>query len=154
MTFHTLRIRMAERGDAECIARFNEDMALETEHHQLDSAAIRDGVKAVFHNPALGFYLVTEHEGEPVACLMVTFEWSDWRNGSFLWIGGVYVIQDFRRQGIYRRMYEHLKQMAQTKGGVCGFRLYAETRNKRAHDTYLALGMDECSYRMFEELAG
>jgi GNAT superfamily N-acetyltransferase len=152
MTYHSLRIRMAERGDAECIARFNEEMALETEQHQLDSAKIRNGVKAVFHNPELGFYLVTEHEGDPVACLMVTYEWSDWRNGMFWWVQSVYVQPEFRRHGIYRRMYQALKELALEKGGVAGFRLYAETENQIAHDTYRSCGMDECHYRMFEEI--
>lgn len=147
-----LNIRMAERNDAELIARFNEEMALETEHRQLDPAKIRAGVKEVFHNPLRGFYLVTEHEGHVVASLLVTYEWSDWRNGTFWWIQSVYVLPEFRRHGIYRHMYEAAKEMARRQGGVVGFRLYAENDNAVAHTTYEACGMQACAYRMFEEL--
>ena len=145
-------IRNAQLEDAEVIAGFNQSIAMETEGRYLDDAVIGPGVKALLENPERGFYLVVEVGQLPVACLLVTYEWSDWRNGMFWWIQSVNVIKDFRRQGIYRRMYEHLKQMAETEGGICGFRLYAENENKRAHATYRAMGMDKCQYQMFEEL--
>lgn len=145
-------IRKARLAEASVIATFNQAMAMETEGKQLDDAVIVPGVQAMFENPERGFYLIAEHQQQPVACLMVTYEWSDWRNGLFWWIQSVYVTQEFRRQGIYRRMYEQLKQMARSEGGVCGFRLYAEIDNKSAHTTYRSVGMDECHYRMFEEL--
>ena len=145
-------IRKARREDAEVIAGFNQSMAMETEGRYLDDAVIGPGVKGLLENPERGFYLIVEVGQLPVACLLVTYEWSDWRNGMFWWIQSVNVIKDFRRQGIYRRMYEHLKQMAETEGGICGFRLYAENENQRAHATYRAMGMDKCRYQMFEEL--
>ena len=145
-------IRKATAQQAKVIAAFNQAMAMETEGTHLDDAVIIPGVKALLENPQYGFYLVAEIEQQPVACLLATFEWSDWRNGLFWWIQGVYVIKDFRRQGIYQRLYEHLKEMALSEGGICGFRLYAETGNQRAQDTYRNLGMEECPYRMFEQL--
>jgi ribosomal protein S18 acetylase RimI-like enzyme len=147
-----VHIRKATRKDAEAIARFNEAMALETESKQLDAATIRNGVKAVFHRPELGFYMVADVDGDPVACLMVTQEWSDWRNGVFWWIQSVYVRPDFRRQGIYRHLYDALRERARSESGICGFRLYVETENHAAQATYRSLGMEECHYRMFEEL--
>lgn len=145
-------VRKARLEDVGVIAGFNQSMAMETEGKRLDDVVIGPGVKAMLENPQRGFYLIVEVGQLPVACLMVTYEWSDWRNGMFWWIQGVNVIKDFRRQGIYRRMYEHLKQLAITEGGVCGFRLYAENDNQRAHATYRAMGMDQCHYQMFEEL--
>jgi ribosomal protein S18 acetylase RimI-like enzyme len=83
---------------------------------------------------------------------MVTNEWSDWRNGLFWWIQSVYVQKDWRRQGVYRRLYEHVRAMAQADPGVCGFRLYVEKDNDVAHATYAALGMVQTDYLIYEEL--
>ena len=145
-------IRKACLEDADVIAGFNQSIAMETEGRRLDDAVIGPGVRALLENPQRGFYLIVEVEQLPVACLLVTYEWSDWRNGMFWWIQSVNVISDFRRQGIYRRLYEHLKEMARVDGGVCGFRLYADNQNERAHATYRAVGMEKCRYQMFEEL--
>ena len=144
-------IRRAEPRDAEAIARFNIAMALETEGKALDPAVISAGVEALLDNPALGFYLVAAAEAQVVASLMITTEWSDWRNGVFWWVQSVYVKPAFRRRGIYRQMYGAVKEMAQD-ANVCGFRLYVERENYRAQATYEALGMTETPYRMFEEL--
>ena len=98
-----------------------------------------------------GFYLVAESDdGEIAGGLMVTFEWSDWRNGCFWWIQSVYVMPAFRRQGIYRDLYGYVRKMAEERGGVCGFRVYVEKDNVSAKETYRKLGMEECDYRMFE----
>ena len=126
-------------------------MAQETEEKTLLPAVILAGVKALLANPAYGFYLVAEMDEKVVACLMITTEWSDWRNGVFWWIQSVFVIPDYRRQGIYRRMYERVKDLASQEPNVCGFRLYVERDNMRAQSTYRSLGMVETPYRMFEE---
>ena len=127
-------------------------MALETENKVLDPKAAQLGVQGLFERPQFGFYLVAEVDGQAAASLMVTYEWSDWRNGLFWWIQSVYVKQDYRRKGLYRAMYAELKRMALTQPmPVCGFRLYAETDNTNAHATYRECGMHVCEYLMFEE---
>lgn len=147
------QVRRAQPSDTAAIARFNIAMALETESKTLDPDVVAAGVAALFDNPALGFYVVAEVESQVVASLMITTEWSDWRNGLFWWVQSVYVEPAFRRQGLYRRMYEAVKAMAQEAQdtNVCGFRLYVERENHRAQTTYRALGMAETPYRLFEE---
>ena len=110
------------------------------------------GVKAMFENPQMGFYLVAESDGVIAAALMTTTEWSDWRNGLFWWIQSVYVLPEFRRQGLYKKLYEEVKSLAENDTSVCGFRLYVEHENLTAQKTYQALGMDETHYKLYEEL--
>jgi GNAT superfamily N-acetyltransferase len=138
--------------DAQTIARFNAQMAFETEGKELIPEVIAAGVRRLIETPSLGFYLVAEHDGRVVAGLMITNEWSDWRNGLFWWIQSVYVEKAFRRQGVYRRMYEQVREMALADAGVCGFRLYVEKENEVAHATYASLGMKETDYLLYEEL--
>jgi GNAT superfamily N-acetyltransferase len=146
-----IRIANAE-SDAVTLAEHNCAMALETEGKLLDRDVAILGVNGLFERPEFGFYLVAEVDGIVAATLMVTYEWSDWRNGLFWWIQSVYVKPQFRRQGLYRGMYERLKAMAKQQATpVCGFRLYAETENVDAHTTYKASGMHVCEYFMFEE---
>ncbi|AMO23451.1 GNAT family N-acetyltransferase [Ramlibacter solisilvae] len=148
----TLTLRKGEPRDAGAIAAFNAAMALETEGRALIPEVIDAGVRRLIATPSLGFYIVAEHEGRVVACLLVTHEWSDWRNGLFWWIQSVYVAPDWRRQGVYRRLYEHVRELAQSEPGVCGFRLYVEKDNATAHATYAALGMSQTHYLIYEEL--
>ena len=145
-------VRLANPVDAERIVAFNRAMAVETEGRDLDEQVVRAGVRALFDHPPHGFYVVAEVGGEVVAALMITVEWSDWRNGQFWWIQSVYVAKSFRRRGIYREMYLFVKSKAEESREVCGFRLYVERENSAAQQTYLSLGMDETPYRMFEEL--
>jgi GNAT superfamily N-acetyltransferase len=152
LTLASIHIRKAEPRDVEAIAAFNQALARETEGKGLQPEVIAAGVNAVIHNPALGFYLVAETNSQPVAVLMITMEWSDWRNGLFWWIQSVYVAPEHRRQGIYRQLYAHVKELAAQEPTVCGFRLYANRDNTRAQSTYVALGMEESPYRIFEEL--
>lgn len=147
-------IRRATEEDAAAIARFNREMALETEGLSLDRDTVEAGVRALFSRPDLGFYLVADTGGDagPAGALMVTFEWSDWRNGVFWWIQSVYVRPEWRRRGIYRALHRRLQAdaAAQESPRVCGFRLYVEKANRQAQATYRELGMDETGYRMFE----
>lgn len=145
-------IRKATKQDAAEIARFNIAMALETENKKLKKSEIEPGVKALFERPELGFYMVAEHEGKVIGSLMITKEWSDWRNGVFWWIQSVYVIPEFRRKGVYRSMYQKIKDLAAQNSEVCGFRLYVENENTIAQKTYSDLGMEETHYKMFEEM--
>lgn len=147
-----LTIRQAGPQDAAVIAAFNRAMALETEGKQLIPELIEAGVKGLLANPAMGFYVVAERNGEVIASLMITTEWSDWRNGIFWWVQSVYVDPQARRQGVYSSLYRHLRERAAQEPGVCGFRLYVEKENLGAQKTYGALGMSETDYLMFEEM--
>jgi len=148
----TLSIRQAQARDADAIAAFNRAMAQETEGKALIPELVAAGVRRLLADPSLGFYLVAEHEGRVVACLMVTNEWSDWRNGRFWWIQSVYVQAEWRRRGVYRRMYDRIRDMAQADPAICGFRLYVEKENAVAQRTYAELGMQVTDYLMYEEL--
>ena len=143
-------IRLATEADANPIVEFNQAMALETEGKHLDAETLRPGVSAVFGDPNKGFYVVAEDDGRIVAGLMVTFEWSDWRNGWFWWRQSVYTRPEARGKGVYRRLYEFVKSKAKGQN-VCGFRLYVEKENERAQKVYEKLGMDRTYYLMYEE---
>jgi ribosomal protein S18 acetylase RimI-like enzyme len=147
-----MRLRLARRADAQAIVDFNSAMALETEGKRLLPEVIGAGVRSLLRNPRAGFYVVAQHEKLLVGALMITKEWSDWRNGTFWWIQSVYVRPAFRRQGVYKRLYRHVQAMAAKDKGVCGFRLYVERENRRAQKTYRALGMEKTRYLVFEEL--
>jgi len=146
------RIRLAKEEDVSLIARFNFQLAFETENRELDLETLKKGVFEFFKTPAYGFYLVAEEllSGEPIGCLLITYEWSDWRNGLFFWIQSVYVLPEWRRKGVYRSLYEKVKSLAKERGGVCGYRLYVEKENTRAQKTYESLGMEETCYLMYE----
>lgn len=143
-------IRSATGADASIVAVFNVAMALETEGKTLSEHIITAGVTKLMTNPDLGFFLVAETDGQIAGCLGITFEWSDWRNGLFWWIQSVYVHPDFRRHGVFRRLYEHVTNLAHRDDSVCGVRLYVEKENATAQQTYRKLGMTETDYRLFE----
>ncbi len=144
-------IRQATINDTAAIADFNIKMAKETEDLALIPDVINAGVRNMIENPAMGFYLVAEDNHVIQASLMVTTEWSDWRNGLFWWIQSVYVQTQYRRMGLYSKLYEKVKNLAQDNKNVCGFRLYVEHENVTAQKTYRSLGMEKTDYQMFEE---
>lgn len=147
----SLTIRAATPADQEFLAHGNEAMALETEHKTLDPQVVRRGVEAALKDPAHGRYFVAEDaDGRPVGQLMVTYEWSDWRNGQFWWIQSVYVLPEWRRRGVFRALYDHVEQLARGTAGVCGLRLYVETDNVNAQRTYEKCGMVDAGYRVME----
>ncbi|MEM9531275.1 MAG: GNAT family N-acetyltransferase [Pseudomonadota bacterium] len=145
-------VRLATGEDAGTIAEFNVAMAQETEEKALDPSTIIEGVAAGLSDPARGSYYLAEAGGEPAGCLLITLEWSDWRNGWFWWIQSVYVAPKFRRHGVYSKMYNHVRSEARAADNVVGFRLYVEVENETAQATYRAMGMEESRYRMFEAL--
>lgn len=147
-----MNIRQAVHDDIETLARFNMKMALETEGINLRPEVIRAGVAGMIGNPQRGFYLVAEQDGVITASLMITTEWSDWRNGTFWWIQSVYVLPEFRRQGLYRRLYQEVRDRAARDHDICGYRLYVERNNQIAQQTYQALGMTETEYLLMEDL--
>ena len=150
-------LRLAGERDVRHLVEFNLAMARETEAKDLDVGVLTAGVQYLLGNPRHGFYVVAEHDqaehgSEVAGSLMVTYEWSDWRNGVFWWIQSVYVKSEFRRQGIYKRLYEFVKTLAANETNVRGFRLYVEKENQTAQQVYERLGMTETYYKMFEEL--
>ena len=146
-----ISIRGGTETDIEVLAEFNMAMALETEQKVLDPQVIRSGVAALFEDPQLGFYTLVVVDDEVAGALMITTEWSDWRNGLFWWIQSVYVKPEFRRAGVFSRLYEHIRAQAANRPDVCGLRLYVEKENRRAQQTYLKMGMVETVYRLYEE---
>lgn len=146
----TLVIREARHEDAATLAEFNRAMAAETEELDLDPARLLNGVRAVLADSAKGFYLVAEREGRVVGSLLVTNEWSDWRNGVFWWIQSVYVPPDQRRGGVFSALYEETVERARREANVCGVRLYVERTNALARSVYQGLGMKPTSYRLME----
>ena len=145
-----LTLRLAEPHDVERIAEFNALMAEETEGKVLNRETLLKGVAAVVADPHKGLYYVAEFEGRMVGQLMITYEWSDWRNGTFWWIQSVYVDVGARGSGVFRALFDHVRSLATSRKDVCGFRLYVERSNERAKRTYDRHGMHASHYEMFE----
>jgi ribosomal protein S18 acetylase RimI-like enzyme len=145
-------VRNAAEQDLPTLTDFNIAMARETENKILSPAKVKAGMGAVIGNPDHGFYLVAELDGHLAGSLLVTREWSDWRNGIFWWIQSVYVLPDFRKRGIYRALYDAVKARAKQSQEVCGLRLYVERSNRAARFVYSKLGMMETQYRVYEEI--
>ena len=149
MTNPQITVRRAVLADAPDIARFQMSMARETEGKALDESTLSAGVRAVFDSPGGGFYLVAESGGAVVGSLMITYEWSDWRNAPFWWIQSVFVDAKHRRRGVYTAMHNETIRMA-TENGACGVRLYVERTNLTAQKTYAGLGMRQSHYDLYE----
>lgn len=144
-------IRRAELTDAEAIAAMNARMADETEGLVLDRVVLTRGVRRAIEEPSRALYFLAERQGKIVGQTMVTFEWSDWRDGWYWWLSSVYVMPEARRQGVFRALYDHVVKAAREAGDVIGLRLYFERENTRALDTYLHLGMTATPYNMLEQ---
>lgn len=145
-----MEIRLASRGDADALIEFNQAMAMETEGKELDPEKIGPGVRAVFEDDRKGFYVVAEENGRILGGLMVTFEWSDWRNAWFWWIQSVYILPEGRGKKIYSLLHGFVRAEAR-KENACGIRLYVEKENAHAQMVYEKVGMEQSHYLMFEE---
>ena len=142
-------IRLAEESDLDVIAENVKAMALESSVIELSLAKVTRAVRTLFRRPELGFYLVAESRGKVVGSLLVTFEWSDWHNGVYWWLQSVYVRPDQRRRGVYRRLYEYVRERAFSDPQVVGLTLYVSKENSVARRTYEALGMRESHSLMY-----
>ncbi|HET6655995.1 MAG TPA: GNAT family N-acetyltransferase [Gammaproteobacteria bacterium] len=145
-----IAIRRATPADLEPIVAANVAMALETEQKALDRATVTAGVAAQLADPARGLYYVAERDGRIVGQLALTWEWSDWRNGTFWWIQSVHVAAEYRRRGIYAMLYRHVSEEARRHDGVAGLRLYVDKANSGALAVYKRLGMRVAHYDMLE----
>jgi ribosomal protein S18 acetylase RimI-like enzyme len=149
-----LNIRLARPEDAATIASFSAAMALETEGRRLDLDRLYEGTLAILNSPEHGFFMVAElgpaDDSQLLGQLMITYEWSDWRNGVFWWIQSVYVDPAWRRQSVFRRMHQTVMATAKTNQNVCGVRLYVEENNGVAQAVYRKVGLTPSSYAIFE----
>lgn len=149
-----IKIRPGLLFDIPVIADYQIKMALETENMKLDPPTVEKGVSAVFDDPGKGKYWLAEVKGEVVGCLLTIPEWSDWRNGTVLWIHSVYVKPEFRKHGIYRKLYGHLKTMVDESKDLRGLRLYVDKTNVTAQKVYESLGMSGEHYHLYEWMKG
>ena len=147
-----IKVRHATAAESVRIADFNRAMAMETEGLALDEKTVASGVVALMGHPDRGFYLVAEVDGAVAGCLLITYEWSDWRNKMFWWIQSVYVKPEHRGHGVYSAMESRVQELAAQAGNVCGFRLYVHRSNTRAQEVYRTLGMQETEYLVFEDM--
>jgi ribosomal protein S18 acetylase RimI-like enzyme len=145
-----MNFRRALSSDAATIAAFQVAMASETENLALDFATVTRGVAAVFERAGLGCYFVAEEDGKVLGSLLITYEWSDWRDGVVWWIQSVYVAPEQRGKGVFTKLYEFIKQQALADKSVMGLRLYVEKNNTRAQKAYEKLGMDGAHYAMYQ----
>jgi GNAT superfamily N-acetyltransferase len=146
-----ISVRAAAPGDAGRLVEFNRALARETESRELDPSVLARGVARVLAEPERGRYFVAEIGGGVVGSLLVTTEWSDWRDGWFWWIQSVYVEPKARGRGVYAALHEHVREAARAEGDVVGLRLYVERENETAQRTYRRLGMSETAYLLYEE---
>jgi ribosomal protein S18 acetylase RimI-like enzyme len=147
-----LQIRDATPADQPVIVDFNSRLAEETEGRTLDKHLIGPGVSALLADPTKGRYWLATSDSAVVGQLMVTYEWSDWRNGMLWWIQSVYVLPDFRRKGVFSAMYGHVQSLVEADQEACGIRLYVEKRNRRAQETYRKHGMTDPGYQVMESI--
>jgi ribosomal protein S18 acetylase RimI-like enzyme len=145
-----ITIRRALPADAPVIAQFNQALARETEQRMLDADRLLKGVAAILTDPLKGFYIVAESDGQIIGQLMITYEWSDWRNANFWWIQSVYVHPEFRKHGVFSQLYRFIESTVTEREDACGIRLYVEKENTRAQAAYEKLGMKKAVYELFE----
>ncbi len=146
----SIHIRRARETDADRITEFNALLASETEHLELDLTRLHQGVRALLTDDSKGIYYLAELDGRVVGQLMITYEWSDWRNGMFWWIQSVYVEKTARGKGVFTALYRFVESLARNTKEVCGLRLYVEKNNTSAQHIYSSLGMEKTEYEMYE----
>lgn len=146
----SIEIRKAKIEDLETIVKFNYNLAKETENKELNIETLTKGVEAMLLDKSKGQYYVYTINNKVVGQIMHTYEWSDWRNGIFLWVQSVYVDEKHRKKGIFKELYRYVKRICDNDEDIAGIRLYVEKENFSAKATYKSLGMDECNYNMYE----
>jgi len=145
-----IEIRPATPDDSKYIIEFQQKMALETENVQLDTTVLAQGLKLLFEDPARGNYYVAADNREVIGCMMITYEWSEWRCGNVLWIQSVYITPSHRGRGVFKKMYEYMKGMVTPGSGYTGIRLYVDKTNLAAQKIYEKLGMNGDHYQVYE----
>lgn len=144
-------IRPAENSDREKIVEFNLRLAEETEDKALDRPILESGVASLLDDSEKGRYFIAQlDDGTVVGQTMITYEWSDWRNGWFWWLQSVYVVPEFRKQGVFSALFAHVRELALAEPEVCGIRLYVDRNNARAQSTYGSRGFERANYEVME----
>ena len=146
----TIMIRRATPADIPVLVDFQTRLAMESENVTLDKTILARGMQAMFNDPSKGEYFIAEIKGEAVGCHMITYEWSDWRNGVVYWLQSVYVKESFRKAGVLRQMFEALRQRINADDSIKGLRLYVDNTNARAQKVYEAMGMNGNHYSVYE----
>lgn len=147
-----IKIRQGEPKDLETIVEFMIQMAEETENLELNYDVVTHGVKNAIFDEHKGRYYLAEIEDEVVGCLMITKEWSDWRNAWVFWMQSVYIDKNFRKQGVFKALYNYVLKLASENVNVAGTRLYVDLRNTKAIDVYNQIGMNGGHYQVFEKM--
>lgn len=150
MSTSSLKVRASRMDDLPDLVDFQIRMALETEDLQLERPVVEKGAEAIFENPLLGHYVVCEDENELVGCLLITYEWSEWRNGLILWVQSVYVVPEYRKKGVFKKLYQHIQNSSMADERIRGIRLYVDSKNLPAKSVYERLGMKSGHYEVFE----
>ena len=143
-------IRPARFQDIGVIAGFQSGLARETENVTLDQDILFAGIESLLKDPAKGIYYIAEVDGKAIGCFLITYEWSDWRNGTVWWLQSVYVMPTHRQQGVFKKMYDHIIGSISGDPAVTGLRLYVDKSNSRAQNVYRSLGMNGDHYTVFE----
>ena len=146
----TIHIREARPEDAPFLVESNIRLACETERLELDRSRVTAGVRALIEDPSKGTYYLAEADGVVAGQLLITYEWSDWRNGTFWWIQSVYVSAAQRGGGVFRALFHHVRDLATSRPDVCGLRLYVDAQNAAARGVYSRLGLRQTNYELFE----
>ncbi len=144
--------REAKQSEYKVIAGFQQKMALETENYHLDINTVTKGVEAVFSDASKGKYYIVEEDEKVIASLLTTYEWSDWRNSQVLWIQSVFVLQEYRKNGVFKLMYSNIKDIVLNNPIYSGIRLYVDKTNTNAMKVYTKIGMQGEHYSLFEEM--
>jgi GNAT superfamily N-acetyltransferase len=145
-------VRSARVSDLEILAQFNLALAQESENLVLDAARVTLGVRALLVDSSKGIYYVAEAESNIIGQVLITYEWSDWRNGNFWWLQSVYVQKDFRSRGVFKMLFAHIVELARLEKDVCGLRLYMDAHNGSARLAYERLGMKQTNYQILEQM--
>ncbi len=145
-----ISIRRAKFRDIDVIVEFQTKLAAETENILLDRLIVSTGIEALFDDPSKGIYYVAESGEKIIGCFLITYEWSDWRNGIIWWLQSVYVAASERRKGVFRKMHAHIIETISNDPGITGLRLYVDKSNSRAQNVYRSLGMNGDHYTVFE----
>lgn len=147
-----IHIQRATVQDIDTLIDFQQRLASESEGVTLNGEVLRKGLQALFADPNKGFYFVAKEDAEVIGCHMITFEWSDWRNGMVWWIQSVYVKETHRKKGVFKMMFDNLLNILSTDPGIIGLRLYVDKSNARAMKVYEAMGMDGSHYTVYERM--
>jgi GNAT superfamily N-acetyltransferase len=147
-----INIRKARPGDSQRIVELQLQMAKETEGLELDRNTVIKGVRGVFDEPTRGTYWVVEEKGRVLGALLTIPEWSDWRNGTVLWIHSLYIVPEARKRGVFKKLYLNLKRQVEQSEELMGLRLYVDKQNKSAQQVYEKMGMNKDHYELYEWL--